>query len=165
MTPITTTAITLPAITMNVVELMPNMEASVSMNFMNPDLFSSSGSLGSSFFVVSVALVLVDSDVLVLLVFVDSDVLVLLVFVDSDVLVLLVFVDSALSMNFCRQEYRSGFHALLQGIFPTQGSNPCLFCLLHWQAGYLPLVPPGKPLCPQLQGIMLSDTPKENAEC
>ena len=23
-------------------------------------------------------------------------------------------------------------HALLQGIFPTQGSNPCL---LHWQAG------------------------------
>ena len=25
-----------------------------------------------------------------------------------------------------------GCHALLQGIFPTQGSNPCLFCLLHW---------------------------------
>ena len=24
-----------------------------------------------------------------------------------------------------------GCHALLQGIFPTQGSNPCLLCLLH----------------------------------
>ena len=36
-----------------------------------------------------------------------------------------------------------GCHALLQGIFPTQGSNPCLLCLLQWQAGSLPLVPPG----------------------
>ena len=34
-------------------------------------------------------------------------------------------------------------HALPQGIFPTQGSNPCLFHLLHWQVGSLPLVPPG----------------------
>ena len=39
-----------------------------------------------------------------------------------------------------------GYHALLQGIFPTQGSNLNLLCLLHWQAGSLPLVPPGKPL-------------------
>ena len=29
-----------------------------------------------------------------------------------------------------------GCHALLQGIFPSQGSNPCLVCLLHWQVGY-----------------------------
>ena len=28
-----------------------------------------------------------------------------------------------------------GCHALLQGIFLTQGSNPSLLCLLHWQAG------------------------------
>ena len=35
--------------------------------------------------------------------------------------------------------------ALLQGIFWTHGSNLCLLCLLHWQAGSLPLVPPGKP--------------------
>ena len=35
-------------------------------------------------------------------------------------------------------------HDLLQGIFPTQGLNPCHLCLLHWQAGSLPLVPPGK---------------------
>ena len=35
-----------------------------------------------------------------------------------------------------------GCHFLLQGIFPTQGSNLCLPCLLHWQADSLPLVPP-----------------------
>ena len=29
-------------------------------------------------------------------------------------------------------------HALLQGIFPTQGSNPCLLSLLNWQVGSLP---------------------------
>ena len=34
-----------------------------------------------------------------------------------------------------------GCHALLQGIFPTQGLNPYLLCLRHWQAGSLPLVP------------------------
>ena len=33
-------------------------------------------------------------------------------------------------------------HALLQGIFLTQGLNPQLLRLLHWQAGSLPLVPP-----------------------
>ena len=31
----------------------------------------------------------------------------------------------------------AGCHGLLQGIFPTQGSNPRL---LHWQAGSLPLL-------------------------
>ena len=52
-----------------------------------------------------------------------------------------------------------GCYFLLQGIFPIQGSNLCLLCLLHWQKGSLPLVPPGKPsddyvlvtqLCPTL---------------
>ena len=38
-----------------------------------------------------------------------------------------------------------GCHALLQGVFLTQGLNPRLFCLLHWQTGSLPLVPTGKP--------------------
>ena len=32
-----------------------------------------------------------------------------------------------------------GCHALLQGIFPTQGLNPHHICLMHWQAGSLPL--------------------------
>ena len=34
--------------------------------------------------------------------------------------------------------------ALLQGILPTQGSNLPLLCLLHWQAGCLPLESPWK---------------------
>ena len=36
-----------------------------------------------------------------------------------------------LSMGFSRQEYWSGLHFLLQGIFPTQGLNPHLLHLLH----------------------------------
>ena len=39
-----------------------------------------------------------------------------------------------------------GCHALFQGIFLTQELNVCLLCLLHWQAGSLPLAPPGKPI-------------------
>ena len=38
-----------------------------------------------------------------------------------------------------------GCQDLLQGIFLTQGSNPCLLHLLHWQVSSLPLVPPEKP--------------------
>ena len=33
----------------------------------------------------------------------------------------------------------------LPRVFPTQGLNPCLLSLLHWQMGFLPLVPPRKP--------------------
>ena len=36
-----------------------------------------------------------------------------------------------------------GFHALLQGIFPTQGLNPHLLHLLHWQVGFFATVPTG----------------------
>ena len=36
-----------------------------------------------------------------------------------------------------------GCYFLLQGIFPTQGWNPHLLHLLHWQEGSLPLAPPG----------------------
>ena len=38
-----------------------------------------------------------------------------------------------------------GCRFLLQRIFLTQGSNLCLFHLLHWKAGSLPLTPTGKP--------------------
>ena len=41
-----------------------------------------------------------------------------------------------LSMGFSSQEYWSGCHFILQGIFQTQGSNPHL---LRWQADSLPL--------------------------
>ena len=34
-----------------------------------------------------------------------------------------------------------GCHALLQGIFPIQGSNLRLLCLLQWQVGSLRLEP------------------------
>ena len=40
------------------------------------------------------------------------------------------------------QNTGGGCHSLLQGIFPTLGSN---LHLLPWQAGSLPLAPPGKP--------------------
>ena len=35
------------------------------------------------------------------------------------------------SMGFARQHTGVGYHFLLQGIVPTQGSNPSLLCLLH----------------------------------
>ena len=37
-----------------------------------------------------------------------------------------------------------GCHALLRRVFLTRGWNLCLFCLLHWQTGSLPLTPSGK---------------------
>ena len=40
-----------------------------------------------------------------------------------------------------------GCHALLQGIFPTQGLNPCLLCLLHWQEVLYHLCHLGWPCC------------------
>ena len=49
-----------------------------------------------------------------------------------------------LSVGFSRQEYWSGFH--VQGIFPTQGSNPRLLQLLQCSAGRcFTAEPPGKP--------------------
>ena len=36
-------------------------------------------------------------------------------------------------------------------IFPTQGSNPCVFHLLHWQASSLALAPPGEPNITEFQ--------------
>ena len=38
-----------------------------------------------------------------------------------------------------------GRYSLLQSIFPTQGSNPRLLCLLNWQEGSSPSESPGKP--------------------
>ena len=50
------------------------------------------------------------------------------------------------SMGFSKQEYCSGLPGCLQGIVPTQCSNPHPLGLLHWQTGSLLLVPPGKPI-------------------
>ena len=43
------------------------------------------------------------------------------------------------------------FHALLQGIFPTQELNPRLYCLLHCQVGSLSLAPPAAAAAKSLQ--------------
>ena len=60
-----------------------------------------------------------------------------------------------LPMEFSRQEYWSGLSFPTPEGLPdpgikqmslTQGSNPCLLHLLHWQVDPLPLTPPGKPL-------------------
>ena len=50
-----------------------------------------------------------------------------------------------LSMGFSGKNPGMGCHALLQGIFLTQGLNPHLLRLLQWQAGSLPRAQPGKP--------------------
>ena len=49
-------------------------------------------------------------------------------------------------MGSSRQEHCSGLPCPPPGHLPTQGWNLHLLCLLHWQVGSLPLVPPGKPL-------------------
>ena len=49
-----------------------------------------------------------------------------------------------LSMGALGKNTGVGCPALLQGIFLTQGLKRCLLYLLLWQAGSLPLVPPGK---------------------
>ena len=48
-----------------------------------------------------------------------------------------------------------GCHFLLQGIFQTQGWNPRLLCLLHWQPGSLPLAPPGRAIKWSKQHLIL----------
>ena len=51
-----------------------------------------------------------------------------------------------LSMDFPGKNTGVGCHFLLQGVFPTQGSNPHLLCLLHWQVDSLPLSHLGIPI-------------------
>ena len=50
-----------------------------------------------------------------------------------------------LSMGFFRQEYWSGLLCPPSEDLPNPGLNPCLLCLLYWQAGSLPPESPGKP--------------------
>ena len=50
-----------------------------------------------------------------------------------------------LFMGFSGKNTGVGCHFLFQGIFPTQGSNPSLLCLLHWQMDSLPLHHLGSP--------------------
>ena len=50
-----------------------------------------------------------------------------------------------LSVGFFRQDYWSGLPFTSPGDLLTQGSNPGLLHLLHWQTGSLPLALTGKP--------------------
>ena len=52
------------------------------------------------------------------------------------------------SWNFPGKNTGVGCHFLLQRIFPAQGWNPHLLCLLHWQVDSLLLALPRKPSCP-----------------
>ena len=47
-----------------------------------------------------------------------------------------------LSKGFSGKNIEVCRHALLQGIFPTQGLKLCLLSLLHWQVSSLPLESP-----------------------
>ena len=66
-----------------------------------------------------------------------------------------------LSMGFSRQEYWSGLPRLPPGDPQSQGLNPGLLFLLHWQVGSLSLSLPGKPTVgvgtPQI-GSLCSDS-------
>ena len=53
---------------------------------------------------------------------------------------------SVQGMNFPGKNTGVGHHGLLQGIFPTQGSNPRILHPLHGQVGSLPLCHLGSPL-------------------
>ena len=55
-----------------------------------------------------------------------------------------------------------GCHAHLQGIFLTQGLNLRLLCLLHWQAGSLPLAPLGKPIALHISNNKKAKNEKSN---
>ena len=48
-----------------------------------------------------------------------------------------------LSVGFSRQEHWGGLPFPSPGICQTQGSDPHLLCLLHWQVDSLALAPPG----------------------
>ena len=49
-----------------------------------------------------------------------------------------------LSMGFSRQEYWSGLHALLQGIFPPR-DRTCVSSISCFAGGFFAMEPPGKP--------------------
>ena len=52
---------------------------------------------------------------------------------------------ASLFMEFYKQEYWNGLPCPYPGDLPDPGIKPTSLCLLHWQAGSLPLAPSGKP--------------------
>ena len=56
--------------------------------------------------------------------------------------------------NFSDKSTGKGCHFLLQGLFLTQGSNPCLLRLLYWQADSLLLHHLGSPHVTRILSIL-----------
>ena len=67
-----------------------------------------------------------------------------------------------LSMGFFRQEYWVSCHFLLHGLFPTQGSDPHLLSLLHWQADSLALSYLGIPMLSMVSQVVLVEMGQED---
>ena len=65
-------------------------------------------------------------------------------------------------MGFSDKNTGVGCHGLLQEILPTQGSNPDLLCLLHWQVNSFPLSHWGSP--PYTCAINASDDDNSTSE-
>ena len=67
-------------------------------------------------------------------------------------------------MEFSRQEYWSGLPCPPPGDLPDPGVKPESLSSLYWQAGSLPLVPPGKPF-PSASDLSSSSTSEARASC
>ena len=70
-----------------------------------------------------------------------------------------------LSMGFSRQEYWSGLPCPPPQDLPDPGTEPIFLCLLHWQEGSLPLVPPGKPEGQAIPLEIMTTSPLPNSNC
>ena len=68
---------------------------------------------------------------------------------------------ASLSIGFPIKNTGAGCHFLLQGIFLTQGLNPCLLWLIHWQVDSLPLCHQGSPYDILLKQPKLTDVKEE----
>ena len=66
------------------------------------------------------------------------------------------------SLGFSRQEYWSGLPFLLQGIFPPQRLKLRFLCVLHWQAGSLPLA---LPVFPFVEALFIIDKVWKQPKC
>ena len=69
-----------------------------------------------------------------------------------------------LPMKISRQEYWNGLPFPTADL-PDLGTNLCLLCLLSWQVGSLPLVPPGKPSRSGPPTILFHSLPKVKHIC
>ena len=65
-------------------------------------------------------------------------------------------------MGLSRKEFCTGLPCPSSGVFPTQGSNLHVLCLLHWQVGSIPLAPPGKPHHTSTNGLPDFTSPKSH---